>query len=156
MPITTGDSVTIEFTGRLPDGTVFDTSRQAVAEESELAEGQPEREFSPLTIEIGNGRVIDGLEEALLEKEEGASFTETIPPEKGYGEWTEENVREWPADEFSQMVGGQTPEQGDYIETEDGGLAEIIHVDEEVVRVDFNHELAGEALEFDIEITAVN
>lgn len=156
MAIATGDSVTVEFTGRLDDGTVFDTSRESVANEAELADAQSDREYTPLTVEIGAERVIEGLEEALVGLEQGDASTVAIPPEKGYGEWTEENVREYDAEEFSQMVGDQTPEEGAYLETQEGGRAEIVHVDSEIVRVDFNHELAGETLEFDIEIVEVN
>jgi len=43
MTIATGDSVTLEYTGRLDDETVFDTSRKSVAEETGLAEAQPDR-----------------------------------------------------------------------------------------------------------------
>lgn len=155
MVIATGDSVTIEFTGRLDDGTVFDTSRESVATETGLASAQPDREYTPLTIEIGSDRVIAGLENALVGLEQGASPTVSIPPEKGYGEWTEDRVREYEAEEFSQLVGGEPPEEGTYLQTQDGQVAELVHVDEEVVRVDFNHELAGKTLEFDIEIVDV-
>lgn len=54
------------------------------------------------------------------------------------------------------MVGGEAPEEGAYLETENGGLAEVVHVDDAVVKVDFNHSLAGETLEFYIEIVDVN
>ena len=53
MSIDTGDSVTLEYTGRLDDETVFDTSRKSVAEETGLAEVQPDREYAPLTVEVG-------------------------------------------------------------------------------------------------------
>jgi FKBP-type peptidyl-prolyl cis-trans isomerase 2 len=155
MSISTGDSVTVEYTGRLDDGTVFDTSRESVAEETGLAEEQPDREYGPLTVEIGSGRVIEGIEGALVGQEEGATPTVAVPPEKGYGEWTEDRVEEYDREEFIQMVGGQILEEGAYLETEDGGFAEVVHVDDEVVRVDFNHSLAGETLEFDIEIVDV-
>jgi FKBP-type peptidyl-prolyl cis-trans isomerase 2 len=79
-----------------------------------------------------------------------------IPPEKGYGEWSEEQVQEYDVEELSQTLGGQTPEVGEYVATQDGTRAEIIHVDDEIARVDFNSPLAGETLEFDIEILAVN
>jgi hypothetical protein len=49
VTIATGDSVTLEYTGRLDDETVFDTSRKPVAEKTGLAEAQPEREYTPLT-----------------------------------------------------------------------------------------------------------
>lgn len=156
MTITTGDSVTIEYTGRLDDGAVFDTSRESVAEEAGLVETQPEREYNALTIEIGAEQVIDGLEDALVGLEQSDTPTVKIPPEKGYGEWTEERVEEFDADELSEMIGGQTPEEGAYLETQEGELAEILTVEKEVVRVDFNPQLAGETLEFDIEIIDIN
>lgn len=156
MAIATGDAVVVEYTGRLDDGAVFDTSRESVAEEAGLTEAQPDREYSPVTVEVGEGQIIAGLEEALIGMEPSDTRTVTVPPEDGYGEWSEEQVREYGADEFSEMVGGQTPEEGAYLETQEGGLAEIIHVDEETVRIDFNHDLAGETLEFDIEVVDVN
>lgn len=156
MTITSGDSVTIEFTGRLADGTVFDTSRESVAEQSGLAETQPDREYGPLTVEVGAERVIEGLEETLVGLEKGDSRTVRLPPEKAYGTRTEDKVRGYGADEFKELVGDQTPEEGAYLQTENGGLAEIIHVDDEIVRVDFNHELAGETLEFDLEVLGIN
>ncbi len=155
MAISVGDTVTIEFTGRLADGTVFDTSRESVATETGLADAQPDREYGPVSVEIGEGRIIEGLEEAVVGLESGATPNVAIPPEKGYGEWTEERVREYDAEEFTQRI-GQSPEEGAYLETQDGGLAEIIHVDDEVVRIDHNHELAGETLEFDIEIVNID
>jgi FKBP-type peptidyl-prolyl cis-trans isomerase 2 len=54
------------------------------------------------------------------------------------------------------MLGGQTPEEGSYLEAQNGQHGEIVHVDEEVVRVDFNPRLAGETLTFEIEIIDVN
>lgn len=156
MTIGAGDSVTLEYTGRLTDGTVFDTSREEVATDAGLADTQPEREYSPLTVEVGAERVIEGLEEALIGLEPGDAETVTITPDEGYGEWTDEHVREYGADEFQQMVGGETPEVGSYLETQDGNIAEITHADSDTVRVDFNHQLAGETLEFEIEILEVN
>lgn len=156
MTIAAGDSVTVEYTARLDDGTVFDTTRESVAEETGLAEAHADREYLPMTVEVGQGRVIEGLEEALIGLEEDATHRVTIPPEKAFGHWDEENVRDFQADEFSQLVDGQQPEEGAYIETQEGDLAELVHVDEELVKVDFNHELAGETLEFEVEVVEVN
>lgn len=156
MTIETGDAVTVEFTGRLDDGSVFDTTRESVAAEAGLSPEQSEREFGPITIDVGSEEVIQGLADALVGQEEGATPTVTVPPELAYGEWSEDEVREFGSDEFTQMVGGQTPEEGAYLETQEGALAEIVAVDDEHVRVDFNHTLAGETLEFDLEIVEVN
>jgi len=155
MTITTGDDVTFEYTGRLDDGTVFDSSRESVAEDAGLVEAQPDREYAPLTVEVGSGQVIEGMEEGLLGMDAGETETIEIPPEKAYGEWTEEHVQEFDTDELSEML-GQTPEEGAFLEAQNGQHGEIVHVDDETVRVDFNPDLAGETLEFEIEIVDVN
>jgi len=156
VTITTGDSVTIEYTGRLDDGSVFDTSRESVAEETGLAEEQPDRNYDPLTVEVGANQVIEGMDDALVGLEQGATSTVAIPPEKAYGEWTEERVQEYDAEEFDRMMGENSPEEGAYLETQDGGVGEIVKLGDEVVRVDFNSQLAGETLEFDIEVVDVS
>jgi len=155
MTITKGDDVTFEYTGRLDDGTVFDSSRESVAEDAGLVEAQPDRDYAPLTVEVGSGQVIEGMEEGLLGMDAGETETIEIPPEKAYGEWTEEHVQEFDTDELSEML-GQTPEEGAFLEAQNGQHGEIVHVDDETVRVDFNPDLAGETLEFEIEIVDVN
>ena len=148
--------MTLEYTGRLDDETVFDTSREAVAEETGLAEAQPDREYAPLTVEVGAEQVIEGMEEGLVGLEAGETATLTIPPEKGYGERSDERVQEFETEELREMLGGQTPEEGAYLEAQNGQHGEVVHSGEEVVRVDFNPRLAGETLTFDVEIVDVN
>lgn len=155
MPIESGDTVSIEYVGRLEDGAVFDTSRESVATEHDL-DHHPDREYEPLTVEIGAGEIIQGLEEGLLGLDEGEEATVTISPEDGYGERTEDRVVEYDADEFTGMIGGRDPEEGMQIQTEEGLPGEVVAADDEAVTVDFNHELAGETLEFDVEVVSVN
>lgn len=156
MTIAIGDSVTIEYTGRHEDGTVFDTSKESVAAEAGLDDSQPDREYEPLTFEVGAEQVIEGLEEELIGLEEGDTPTVVVPPEKAYGEWTEERVQEFDSEDLRSKVGGGNLEEGAYLQSERGQPGEIVHVDDEVVRVDFNPRLAGETLEFDVEILAVD
>ena len=156
MTIATGDSVTLEYTGRLDDGTVFDTSRESVAEEEGLAEAQPDREYAPLTVDVGAEQVIEGMEEGLIGLEAGATETLTIPAEKAYGERSDERVQEFETEELREMLGGQTPEEGSFLEAQNGQHGEVVHVDDDVVRVDFNPRLAGETLTFEVEIVDVN
>jgi len=155
MTIATGDSVTFEYTGRLDDGTVFDSSRESDAQEAGLAEAQPDREYAPLTVEVGTGEVIEGMEEGLIGLDEGETKTLEIPPEKAYGEWTEEHVQEFGTDELEEML-GQLPEEGAFLQAQNGQHGEVTHVDDAVVRADFNPDLAGETLEFEIEIVEIN
>ncbi|ELZ98135.1 peptidylprolyl isomerase FKBP-type [Haloferax mucosum ATCC BAA-1512] len=155
MTIETGDSVSLEYIGQLTDGTIFDTSRQDVAEDEGLAQSQPDRDYEPLAVEVGAGTVIEGLDEALVGMEVGDEERIEIPPEKAYGEPRDDLVQEHDFDELREVL-GDDPEAGMYVQTQQGGLGEIIHVDDDVVRIDFNHELAGETLVFDVEILDAN
>lgn len=156
MSITDGDEVTIEYTGRLPDGTLFDTSDRQLAETSGLAEEHPDRKYAPLTVEIGESDVIQGLQEALRGMEEGAETVVEIPPEKAYGVHKESRVAEYDRKNFEEMIGNRELSVGFEVEVKETGLpGQVIDVDEETVTVDFNHELAGETLTFDIEIIGV-
>lgn len=78
-----GDIVQVDYTGKLPDGTVFDTSDSEVAVSAGVyQEGRP---YQPLTVVIGAHNVIKGFEDGLLGMKEGESRTLTIAPEDGYG-----------------------------------------------------------------------
>lgn len=156
MSIKPEDQVRFDYVGRLTDGTVFDTSRESVAEETGLAEAQPDREYSPLTAEIGGGQVIEGLEEGLVGLEEGDTETVTVPPEKGYGQPRDDQILTYDPSEFKQRLGKTEIEEGMRVRSQDGDVGEIRHIDSDVIRVDFNHALAGESLEFEIEVLNVN
>jgi FKBP-type peptidyl-prolyl cis-trans isomerase 2 len=153
MAIETGDTVTIEYTGKREDGTVFDTSRRSVGEEAGLTGDDSDRTFDPLSATAGTGEFIEGIDDALLGMAEGESTTVEIPPEKGYGEWTEDRVRTYEIGELGPMK-ETIPEAGATVQIGDS-VGEILAVDDEVVRIDFNHRLAGETLRFEIEVIEV-
>jgi FKBP-type peptidyl-prolyl cis-trans isomerase 2 len=155
MPITQGDAVTIEYVGRLADGTVFDTSDEQLAERTGLTEENPERIFEPLTVDIGEDTVIPGLQQALHGMEVGDETTVTIPPEQAYGKHTEERIGEYDRQAFEEMIGDRTLREGFEVETDDGLPGRVVEFDAETVTVDFNHELAGETLTFEIRILDV-
>ncbi|MEF8814037.1 MAG: peptidylprolyl isomerase [Halovenus sp.] len=154
MAIEEGDRVRIEYVGRLEDGSIFDTSDKVLAETSGLIEEDPDRDFAPLNIDVGEDSVIPGVQEALLGMEEGEEKTVTVPPEKGYGEHTEERVATYDRETFEEMLDREAT-VGTEVETEDGLPGDVIDVDEEAVAVDFNHELAGKTLEFELEVVDI-
>jgi peptidylprolyl isomerase len=65
------DILTVHYTGKLEDGTVFDSSKN------------PGRD--PFRFTVGMGQVIQGWEEGFIGMKAGGSRTLTIPPEMGYG-----------------------------------------------------------------------
>jgi len=136
-----GDRVSVHYTGRLEDGTVFDSSR--------------DRE--PLTFEVGAGQVIPGFEEAVVGLDVGGSTTQSIEPEQAYGERNPNMVVEVPR---HQISGGTEPAVGQQLQVHlQGGQtipAIITEVTDETVTIDANHPLAGQTLIFDIEVVSVD
>jgi len=151
MAVTKGDQVKVEYVGRHEDGDVFDSSREEVAVEAEIA--HPDREYEPLDFEAGAGEVVQGFDEAVVGMEEGEEKEITVPPEKGYGEHSEENIVDYERGEFEEAL-GEEPEVGMHIHTQDAH-GDVTEVEDDTVVVDFNHELAGETLVFEIEVVEV-
>jgi peptidyl-prolyl cis-trans isomerase B (cyclophilin B) len=151
MAVNEGDTVRVEYVGRFEDGQAFDSSREQVALDASIH--HPDREYEPLEFEVGAGEVVQGFDEGIVGMEEGETEEITVPPEKGYGERSEENVVEYEREEFREAL-GEEPEVGMHIHTQDAH-GDVVEVEDETVVVDFNHELAGETLVFEIEVVEV-
>lgn len=130
-----GDEVLVQYTGRLEDGTVFDSN-----------EGQ-----EPLSLEVGAGQVVPGFEAAVRGLQLGKRVTVTLPPEQAYGKRDEDLVLRISADKVPAgtaqgqrvMLGGkgqQIPATVTAIE-DDGSVV-----------LDLNPVLAGKTLLFDIQL----
>lgn len=83
--IAAGDTAVVAYVGKLLNGKVFDTS---IKEEAEKAKMQidPRRDFSPMRVPVGEGRVIKGWDEGLQLLNKGSEATFVIPSELGWGE----------------------------------------------------------------------
>jgi FKBP-type peptidyl-prolyl cis-trans isomerase SlyD len=140
-----GDFVRIAYTARtVESGDLVDTTDPEVAEEEGVAD---QGTFEPRTIVLGAGHIFERVEEAIVGQAVGTSGTVTIPPSEAFGEYDQEEVRTVSADripEDDRYPGAQVQVDGDqgYLETIIGGRA----------RVDFNHPLAGEEIEYDYEV----
>lgn len=136
-----GQTVDVHYTGRLEDGSVFDSS-----------EGR-----EPLQFTLGAGQVIPGFEDAVRGLNIGESTETTIPPEQAYGQHNPEMVMQLPRNQFppdmtpevGMQVGLQSP-QGQAIP------ATITVVEDEVVTLDANSPLAGKTLIFELTLVSVS
>lgn len=122
------------------DGQVLDTS-----------EGR-----EPLSYLHGAGNLIPGLESALEGQTEGDSLTVTVEPEEAYGERDERLVQQVPMAAFEgveQVEAGMrfqaTDEQGQ------GRVVTVTEVEGDQVTVDANHPLAGQPLNFEVNVVEV-
>ncbi len=82
-PVKVGDNISIDYTGTLPDGKVFDTSIEKVAMQNNVF--TPGREYKPLNFTVGKGEVIPGLDKDVVGMKVGETQVFTIPPEEAYG-----------------------------------------------------------------------
>lgn len=135
-----GDVVQVHYTGKLNTGEVFDSS-----------EGR-----EPLAFTIGGGEVINGFDQAVRGMEVGESKDVRIPVNEAYGERREELIQTVPRD-LVQL--GVEPQIGMQIEMHrnDGTVVPLIisHVDDSTITVDANHPLAGEELNFSIQLVEI-
>lgn len=109
----------------------------------------------PLVYLHGAHNIVPGLENALLGKQVGDKFQVTVEPEEGYGEFQAEMVQEVPRNMFQGVDDIQAGMQFQ-AQTDDGiQVVTVKEVTSELVIVDANHPLAGQALTFDVEIVSI-
>jgi FKBP-type peptidyl-prolyl cis-trans isomerase 2 len=137
-----GDKVTLEYTGMLDDGTVFDASSN---------------HDKPLQFEVGGGRVIPGFDKAVTGMRLGEEMKFTIPPAKTYGKPNPKLIKKVSRKEIPQ---DRKPEVGMRLvmETPEGRKMQalITEVNPDYIILDLNHPLAGKALTFKIKVIKIN
>lgn len=131
--------VELHFSVSLENGVEIDNTR---------------RRSEPVKLEIGDGNLLPGFEQALFGLRAGDRRTVSMTPEKGFGVWNADNVQTFVTSKFLDR-----PEVGQMIEfTDKGGgtLPGVVQsVNDDMTEVDFNHPLAGRNLVFEVEIFKV-
>jgi FKBP-type peptidyl-prolyl cis-trans isomerase SlpA len=138
--INENSTVTVNYTGKLEDGSVFDSS---------FNEGR-----EPLVATLGQGQLIKGFEQGLLEMEVGEKKVVEIEPVDAYGERNEGMIQEVPKERVPQEV-----EVGHVLQAETPmGMVNfnVLEIKEETVLLDANHPLAGKKLIFELEVVGIN
>jgi FKBP-type peptidyl-prolyl cis-trans isomerase SlyD len=122
------------------------------------ADGTPiesSREREPLTVLVGAGNVIPGVERGLQGREPGARFSVTVPPEDGYGARREDFTQRVPKKYFHEPE-RLKPGMQTVLATRDGHrVVTVLKVGSSVIDVDLNHPMAGRTLNFEIEVLDV-
>ena len=157
-----GDKVIINYTGKLEDGSVFDTTikETGCCDDTDADCGCDDDgcgcETGPMELTIGAEDFFPQVEEALVGMAPGEKKTVTIPAEDAFGEYDEEEV-------FSisreQLTGDIVPEVGMELELtgDDDEPVEVtvVEVTEDTLTVDPNHPLAGEDITHEIELLEI-
>jgi peptidylprolyl isomerase len=131
-----GNHVSVDYTGKLTDGTVFDSSVGR----------------TPLEFDVGAGQMIKGFDDGVLGMKIGEKKTVTIPPEQAYGIVDSKKIitiekQSFP--QFDAMQAGMTVGAGNLI-------GKVVEKTATAAKIDFNHELAGKTLIFEITLVSIN
>jgi FKBP-type peptidyl-prolyl cis-trans isomerase 2 len=136
-----GDKIKVEYTGKLEDGTVFDSS---------------EKHENPFEFTVGAGEVIQGFDDAVVGMEKGEEKEITIPAEHAYGSYNADLLKDLPRDSFPQ---DQDISEGMVfiMKLEDGRQVpfRISKISTEQITVDLNPPLAGKTLVFWIKVVDI-
>ncbi len=112
-------------------------------------------EGQPLGFIVGVGQIIPGLEKELMGKTTGDSLQVTVEPEEGYGQSREDLIQELPKSQFPDDVEVK-PGMTFQAQGPNGPMMiNVVEVQDENVKVDLNHPLAGKRLQFDVTINEV-
>lgn len=151
MPLSDGEFALVEYTLRVKEtGEVIDTTSEEEAKKSGVYD--PKERYGPRLVIIGEGRLIEGLEEAVKNLDEGKEVEIEIPPEKGFGKRDASKIKILPKSQFLRH--NIVPEPGKIVEI-NGQLAIIRNVTGGRVVVDFNHPLAGKTLTAKVRLVKV-
>jgi len=135
-----GKTVRFHYTGSLADGTVFDSST----------------ERDPLEVTLGAGQIIPGVDQALTGMAPGEDKKVTLPAEEAYGPHRDELIHEVGRERLSPEMNVSV---GDRLEgTDESGRRlqlTVVDVNDQAVKLDANHPLAGEDLTFELKLVEV-
>ncbi|MBW2038106.1 MAG: peptidylprolyl isomerase [Deltaproteobacteria bacterium] len=135
-----GDTVKIHYTGKLKDGSIFDSSRDG----------------DPLELILGAGQVIPGFEEAVVGMSPSDSKTFEILAEEAYGPYREELLVEIDKEQVPEDLNLEIGQQL-VLRQAEGQMVRVMVTDisEATVTLDANHPLAGEDLTFEVQLVEI-
>ena len=151
MPLKDGDIVTLDYEGRT-DGILFDTTLEKVAKkENALVEN---RKYAPITVVVGEGRLVPGFEKDLKKAKVGKVTEVKIAPEDAYGPRDTKLIETMSVSKFRRTCPDAKGFVGEELNIE-GRPAILANVYGSRVRVDFNPGLAGKELVFKYTVKSV-
>lgn len=135
MGIEQGDTVTLNYEGKIEDGSTFHTFDE-----------------DPVTVIAGTKALVPGFEEAILGMEKGEEKEFSVSPEKGYGVLNNDLIQKIPISAFEGTE--IKPEVGAFFNTPHGNC-HVTGVQGDTVEISYNHPLAGHTLTYNVKIMEI-
>ena len=151
MAINDGDFVRVNFTGKVKEtDDVFDTTYDEIAQEAGIFEEN--KTYKPIPIVVGGNHLLPAIEESIKGLEAGDTKHVEVEAADAFGPRDSKLVQLVPMKEFKKQ--GMNPVPGMKISS-NGSTGKILTVNGGREKVDFNHELAGKDLIYDVEVTEI-
>jgi FKBP-type peptidyl-prolyl cis-trans isomerase 2 len=141
VQVKTGDRINVHYTGKLVDGTLFDSS---VGRE-------------PLEFEVGSGMVIKGFDEGVTGMSIGEKKTVHIPAAEAYGDMDPNYLAVFNKAEIPSEIPYEVGMQLNMHQDGSGQVMPVVVVEvtDTTITLDANHPLAGKDLIFDLELVSI-
>jgi len=150
MAVKIGDFIRLSFTGKLEDGTLFDTTEAQIAKDAKVFDERTT--YKPVLLVVGRQQAIRGLDEAVIGMTVSQEKDVEFPPEKAFGQKNSELITVVPASHFDKDHVTPVPGMIVNINNQDGMVKSV---GAGRVMVDFNHPLAGRNLRYHIKLVEV-
>ena len=148
MTLEKGSLILLDYTAKIKDtNEIFETTRESDIKDSK--EFDPSKKYEPRLLGVGEGWVLKGLDDALLNANIDEHLNIEIPPEKAFGERDPSKVRMIPLRKLGEKAN-------------EIGVGDVVEIDQRMgivrfigsgrVQVDFNHKYAGRTLIYDANI----
>lgn len=141
------DFVEVDYTGKLADGLVFDTTIAEVAQQYTIH--SEKTKYGPAIVCVGEQQLLPGLDAQLADKELGKEYTITLAPENAFGKRDIKKVKIIPMSTFREHT--MEPHPGLQVDV-DGEMGIVSNVSGGRVIVNFNHPLAGKEVIYTFKI----
>ena len=134
--VAAGDNVSVYYTGKFTNGTIFSSNFGA----------------QPLNFTVGRGQLITGFDNAVIGMKLGEVKNVTLTPSEAYGEVNQSRIVSLPW----SVVGNKTISVGTIVSSSTGGQGVVTAINSNSITVDFNSPLAGKTLIFEIKVMAIH
>ena len=148
MSIKNKDFVSLNYTGKLKEGIMFDTTIESVARENNIYD--PKMKLKPARICVGEEQILPGIEKSLIGKKVGDKYTIELKPEEAFGKKDIKKIKTVSLNTFDNFE--EPPRPGLQVEDNLGRLGTIMRVAGGRVTINYNHPLAGKEVVYDVEI----
>ncbi len=155
QPVKKGNFILVKMTGRTEKGHVFQVSSPEDAKKAGIYDEKKDKQgfYTPEFVIVGKpGFVIDGINETLEAMEFYKKKSVKIPPTKAYGKRDPQKIDRMAIQKFRKLNEGKLPELGQTFMNKKGQRGTVIRIAQGRIIIDYNHPLAGQILEYNLEV----